>query len=143
MKSGKLEPGAVCVVVGDHPNYERNIGALITLTRLNHCPCGCGTSAWEFEAASRPIMISFMRDLSAVIYPMHFVNASAEADAITEWPKRNGRPAFRPAFLIPIKGEDLDTGNEEEAPTPLEAETIQGMPGFARTWNCRCVLPNL
>lgn len=122
---GKLEPGAICIVIGDHRGFEDNIGAMLTLVELQ--TCAHGHKSWTFEDASRPIAVGlgiFTRR------PMVWASASNEVA-----PDVCGAlPGFLPQWLMPIKGEDLGDESEDEAPDEQKEEELVGLPGFGRTW---------
>jgi hypothetical protein len=137
MKGGKLEPGAVCVVISEARGYERNIGVLITLVdyevsgtwgSLTRREPGGVRGTWTFKEASRPILVAQ--------YPDHFVTSSE--------PYEIGGgyflvPAFAPHRLLPIKGDG--TGEElwREQPLAHEKQLVTG-PMALQHWNCRCVV---
>lgn len=122
MSKGKLEPGALCILVGEHRNYEQNIGAILRLTQHVVCNCGCGSSGWEFEEASRPLLVSILMTPFGVI-PVDFMVASSDADSNPGWRTAPSRPRFKSAFLLPIKGEGLE-----------DADELKSTPGVENTW---------
>ncbi|UNA00839.1 hypothetical protein ZHS_83 [Edwardsiella phage vB_EpM_ZHS] len=132
--SGKHEPGAVCIIVAEGRGFEENIGALVTLTRFSRCACGCGAEGWEWQDASRPILISrhvFFRSMD------HRVSASQDVQNIPGWPSHM-MPKHPAAWLLPVKGDETGCDLWRETPLLHEKEELKSLPGFARAWNCRC-----
>jgi len=115
MAAGKLEPGAVCIVIGENRGFEENIGALVTLVE-HRTSCQGRFQYWTFEAASRPILA--VRG-TFTERPILWINASEELPQ--EMRGCNCLPGFRAVHLLPIKGEDLGDEQEDEAPNSSRA----------------------
>lgn len=109
---GRIEPGAVCIVVGEERGFECNIGAMVTLVAL--CTrCDGSFQYWTFEKASKPLLV--MKN-AFTGEPMLMVSSSAELPH--EVRGCSCLPGFRAAHLLPIGG--IDEEGTEEAPLVVE-----------------------
>ncbi|CAN7326370.1 hypothetical protein LJR084_001892 [Variovorax sp. LjRoot84] len=96
------KPNDICVVVGEVPGCECNIGAQVRVTR--RIPFG-GADAWEFEEASRPLkmipddgrpLVEWVRGSSEGIprgrlygfYDRHLLPIRAPGDDAIDWASR-------------------------------------------------------
>lgn len=122
---GKLEPGAVCLVVGDDPGFEKNIGIMLTIVELR-TSCGGRHKYWTFTDATRSV-IAAIGMFSGL--PVLMLKASHE---IPEHMRGcDCLPGFKPQHLMPIDGADLGDSTEDEKP---REEELVGLPGFGQTW---------
>lgn len=96
-----IEGGDRCVVIGDRPNFEENIGAMLTVTK--RC-IGCGE--WFFEDADRGIIAGIR-----IVLGFHLV---AHVRASYEKPMMHA--SFPDKHLIPIKGDFSHETDDVPAP---------------------------
>lgn len=114
MRRGRFEPGARCIVIGEHRGYECNIGALVTLTEkfdgvnVFNQPL----SAWRFKEASRPLLMAKFPD-AYVVDSTPWVNCGQALSA-----------TYPESHLLPIGGEDLANARDEEKERRAETSAV-------------------
>lgn len=116
MSRGRFEPGARCVIVGDDPGYESNIGAMVTIREFRPIETvGGRVGVWTFDEASRPLLVGFNTMVDGSVVRFCVSDSSPWTDG------RHTYMAGYPArYLLPIGGEDLGEEKADAAPCAVE-----------------------
>jgi hypothetical protein len=101
----KIEPGDMCVIVGEDHDCEANIGATLTVVELSE------------DISDRPAWV--WKDASRLI-------ACSDEDGIVRMTDNEDRQSTIPGrYLVPIRDPDADGGVYIDEPAPARVRELE------------------